>query len=183
LGLNKEVRLKVIWPLANRLNKTNPPMDKEQHLMLRGYAWNYFAMHADQRLKTFGFYLTLATIIVGAFATILKNGGGGINWKYLSVLPFLLSFMTFIFWKFELRNKQLVRNGEEALEHLDTLLPLENTNAEPHVLRIIARDAYFSGQAKESPHKRGWTYSRCFKAVFLVFGIAGLIVGLICVFH
>lgn len=155
-------------------------MDEKQHAMLRDYAWKYFSMHADQRLKTFGFYLTLATLIVGAFIAILKEAK---DWRWLSVLPFLLSFMTFVFWKFELRNKQLVRNGEAALKHLDALLPIVSTGAEPHVLRILARDDYLSGQGDGSPHKRGWTYSRCFNAVFLVFGITGLVVGLVCLCH
>ena len=35
-------------------------MDEKQHAMIRDYAWKYFSMHADQRLKTFGFYVTLS---------------------------------------------------------------------------------------------------------------------------
>ena len=155
-------------------------MDEKQHAMLRDYAWKYFTLHADQRLKTFGFYVTLATLITGALLAGLKEAK---DWRWLSVLPFLLTFMTFVFWKFELRNKQLVRNGEAALKHLDSLLPLESTGAEPHVLRIFARDDYLSGQGEGSPQKRRWTYSRCFNAVFLVFGITGFILGFICLFH
>jgi len=103
--------------------------------------------------------------------------------RWLSVLPFLLTFLTFVFWKFELRNKQLVRNGEAALRYLDGLLPVENTGGVPHVLRILHRDDYFSGQVDGVPRKRGWTYSRCFNAVFLVLGITSFVLGCVCLFH
>lgn len=152
-------------------------MDEKQQTMLRDYAWKYFSMHADQRLKTFGFYITLSTLIAGTFVAILKEAK---DWKWLSLLPFSLTFMTFIFWKFELRNKQLIKNGEAALKHLDSLLSIENSGPAPHVLRILDRDDYLSGQGDGSPQKRGWTYSRCFNAVFLVFGISSLALGLVC---
>jgi hypothetical protein len=155
-------------------------MDEKQQAVLRDYAWRYFSMHADQRLKTFGFYVTLATLVGGAFVAMVKEHT---EWKWLSILPFLLTFMTFVFWKFESRNKQLVRNGEAALKHLDELLPLEKKTTEPHVLCIFARDDYLSGQVEGSPIKRKWTYSRCFNAVFLVFGISSFILGIVCLFH
>ncbi len=48
-------------------------MDDKQHAMLRDYAWKYFSMHADQRLKTFNFHVTLSTLIAGAFVAFLKD--------------------------------------------------------------------------------------------------------------
>lgn len=152
-------------------------MDDKLHVMLREYAWKYFSMHADQRFKTFGFYVTLATVITGLLVARLKETT---DWRGLSILAFLLTFMTLVFWRFELRNKQLVRNGEAALRYLDSLLRVENEGGVPHVLRIVARDDYLSGQGEDSPKKRRWTHSSCFNAVFLVFGLSSLLFGLYC---
>lgn len=40
---------------------------------LREYAWKYFALHADQRLRAFYFYVLLSTVIVGALLTVAKE--------------------------------------------------------------------------------------------------------------
>jgi hypothetical protein len=41
-------------------------MDEKRREELRDQAWKYFALHADQRLKAFNFYLILCTVIAGA---------------------------------------------------------------------------------------------------------------------
>ena len=33
----------------------------------RSYAWHYFALHADQRMKLFNLFLILSGLILGAF--------------------------------------------------------------------------------------------------------------------
>ena len=149
----------------------------------RDYAWKYFALHADQRLKTFNFYLIVATLIVGAFATLLKEAK---DWRWLSILPFLLTFLSFVFWKLDLRNKQLVRNGETALKFLDEQSGVQDNGDEPHVLKLFAHNDYVTKARKRypdvSPLEAHFSYSTCFYCVFLVFGVSSFILGLFCLF-
>ncbi|QAT17477.1 hypothetical protein BU251_07000 [Candidatus Velamenicoccus archaeovorus] len=154
-------------------------MEDKYYEVMRSYAWNYFSMHADQRLKTFNLYVTLATFIIGAFIAFSKDPAMSCS-KWSCLLPFLLAFLSFVFWKFEARNMRLVRNGEAALKYLDEQIDLGAYKEGPHVLRIFARDDYFSGQSQSSPYKKGWTYSTCFKAVFIVFGYGSFILGFLC---
>src|SRR5689334_9313771 len=43
--------------------------------LFREYAWDYFALHADHRLRAFHFYILLSTALVGGFALSVRNGG------------------------------------------------------------------------------------------------------------
>ncbi|MFZ2384739.1 MAG: hypothetical protein WBE75_00810 [Candidatus Omnitrophota bacterium] len=152
-------------------------MEEKDRRMMRDYAWNYFSMHADQRLKTFNFYVAISTLLIGTFVAFTKEAPFS---RWVCILPFLLTVLSFVFWKFEIRNRQLIRNGEAALQYLDEQLELEKSGEAPHLLKIIARDAYFSGQSQDTPFKKAWTYSTCFNAVFMIFGFGGVVLGLVC---
>jgi hypothetical protein len=74
------------------------PMEQELRKELRQYAWAYFDRHAEQRLKIFNFYLILCGAIVGLFSFTGRD-----NLPNAWPLPFLLSFVSFIFWKLDVR--------------------------------------------------------------------------------
>jgi hypothetical protein len=152
------------------------------HAMCRDYAWKYFSLHADQRLKTFHFYLILATVIVGAFATLVKDGR---SLPWLSILPFLLAFVSFIFWKLDKRNQQLVTVGESALRLLDDQLGLE-CHGKPHPLKLFEYEEYLTEEIKRSPTNlvdAHYTYTKCFHMIFVTFGWAGALLGVTCLLH
>jgi hypothetical protein len=87
-------------------------MDSSKETMFRTYAWSYFAYHADQRMKTFNFFLIVAGLLAGGITTLLRDGG---DWRWVSLLGGVLTVLSLVFWKIDHRNKQLVRNGEAAL--------------------------------------------------------------------
>lgn len=156
-------------------------MDEEIRKESRNYAWSYFHFHAEQRLKTFNFYLIIATILTGGLITLLTDD----NFPYKiwsSILAFLLTFISFIFWKLERRNHQLVKNGEDALKHLDKNWELAGDDK---VLEIFERDEEAMRNKKLfpiiGPRLR---YSSCFNMVFLIFGTLGLLLGaiIICIY-
>lgn len=49
-----------------RLFLAHYKMDTQKETMFRTYAWSYFAYHADQRMKTFNFFLIVAGLFAGA---------------------------------------------------------------------------------------------------------------------
>lgn len=153
-------------------------MKPEYEEPFREYAWNYFELHADQRLKAFQFYIVLSAVIVGGFFTILKAGG---NHKWISVLGFLWGFLSFVFWKMDQRIRQLVKNAEAALKFLDDQYRLPNMDGAPHLLRLFSRDDFITGAAPRWPLIYGYfSYSRVFEWVFFIFGVVGAAGGLIC---
>jgi hypothetical protein len=83
---------------------------------LRDYAWKYFSTHADQRLKSFNFFLTLYTFAFGGLILLVKDAHSPLLGALAGVL---LSFLAFIFWKLDVRNRELIAYGEAALKHLE----------------------------------------------------------------
>jgi hypothetical protein len=121
-------------------------MDEKLRAELRQYAWNYFALHSDQRIKTFNFFLVLCTLIIGGLIALLKD------WKESRLAvpaAFGLTFMSFIFWKLDVRNKELIHHSEEALRLLedDGRLP-DELNA-PHRLKIFSHEDYQTSELKK----------------------------------
>ncbi len=147
----------------------------------RDYTWDYFALHADQRLKAFHFYILLSTAIIGGFAVLLKNGD---LYKWMSVFGVLLIFFSFVFWKLANRTRSLIKYGEAALEFLDAQHNLSDDGSLPHVLRLFSREKAVSKNLTLFPLMSGhFTYARCFKWVFLMFAAVGAGTVVACLAH
>lgn len=148
-------------------------MNSSNEVDFREYAWNYFALHAGQRLQTFEFYITLSTAILGGFFAMMQAAHAS---RWVSLLGFLLSFLSFVFWKLDCRTRNLIKNAEEALKALDAQHGLPRQGTVPHPLELFARDAHVSDSKPKWPLTTGhFSYSRCFEWVFIAFGIGGLV--------
>jgi hypothetical protein len=84
--------------------------DNEKLNLISEYAWNWFSYHAAQRLTVFRFFfLTFGVVAVGYYQTITTQPSLALA---LSVLGFLLSIL---FWRLDLRTRELIKIGEELL--------------------------------------------------------------------
>lgn len=146
-------------------------MNIEQIKESREYAWNYFCIHAEQRLKTFNFFVVLSSVISGATLTITKDLS---NYLYAAPMGFLLTFFAFIFWKLDVRNKELIKHGEQALRKIE-LYTKENNIGEISVNLFLNEEEYTSKKRENS--NVYCSYSKCFNLVFLAFGLAGFLAG------
>ena len=147
-------------------------MDEKERNQIRDHAWKYFLLHADQRIKTFNFFLILCALISGALTTILKDAN---DIKVGIPLALLLTFLSFIFWKIDLRNKQLISHGENALKCLEDLYEVIDESNAPNLLKVFNCEEQKTKRLKQNSFY--FTYSTCFHLVFLVFGIAGIVVA------
>jgi len=164
-------------PVTSESNKqeTNSALE-----IFRDYVWGYFELHAEQRLKTFQFFITLATALVGAFIVLIRYG---ITTKWMAAIGVLVLFFSFVFWKLDHRTRQLIKNAEEALKYLDAQHHLPDIHGAPHPLRIFSHDDYITDDAKPYPLWSGhFSYSRCFEWVFRGFALAGIISTIWCLF-
>jgi len=136
----------------------------------REYAWKYFALHAEQRLKTFHFFIILSAILSGAIFTIMKDVS---NIVYAIPMCYLISFLAFIFWKLDQRNKELIKHSENVLKSIETCFELQCDNI-PNL---------FKDEGKKNNKNKffiplinsRWSYSNCFNWIFFIFGISGFI--------
>ncbi len=79
-------------------------------------AWRHFAIHAEQRLKMFQFYITISTALLGGGVLLIRTGQNAFG---LLLPSFFASFFSFVFWKLEIRTRNLVKNAEDAIKYLD----------------------------------------------------------------
>ncbi len=142
----------------------------------RQYVWDYFQLHASQRLTTFNFYIVISTAIATGYIVTL----GVSSIPVLAILlGFTISLLSFIFWKLDVRNKLLIKNAEEALKYLEALTYTPGDKNESNVLKIFTYEEEQTNRMKMSksfwPWKNHYSYSKCFNIVFAVFGIMGLL--------
>jgi hypothetical protein len=135
----------------------------------RNYAWQYFTTHAEQRLKTFHFYIIIMTLLIGAMFTLLKL-------EYtimLVVMAILMSFFSFVFWKLDERNRELINNAQRTLKMLER----------GKFVRLFTEEEKQTNTKKErnykSMFKKHFSYSDCFRWVFKLFGIGGILIALL----
>ena len=70
---------------------------------LKQQAWNYFALHAQQRLTTVNFYLVVATTLTAAAVASFGENFGFPGLRLPTGL--LLSLLSFVFWRLDFRNR------------------------------------------------------------------------------
>jgi hypothetical protein len=153
-------------------------MDIPQQERLRTYAWNYFAYHADQRMKAFHLYIILVSGISGGIVALVARSGNQ-STKYSASLCFLMTFVSIMFCLLDHRNAELVKNGEAAVQKLDELEQHQRNEGIPHVLEIFAHDDYRTSNKllwSLNPHI---SYSDIFLAVFVGFATLGVASGIL----
>src|SRR5262245_54786828 len=108
--------------------------------ILHKQSWDYFQLHSQQRLTTFNFYLIISSVITSAlFATFYKD----YKIPHLGILMgFLSSFFSFVFWKIDVRNRQLINTAITALIFFESTSELKDHVDEPHIGKVFMREEY-----------------------------------------
>lgn len=157
-------------------------MEKEHRKEMRDYAWQYFALHADQRIKTFNFFLILVAVILGGLLAFVKDA----KLPPLGGVPggLLLIILSWVFWKLDTRNRELIHHAEEALRTIEADIPETES---PKQLRLFTEEDEKTdkcrSEAKLTWNPLSWivghyNYRDCFRAVFVVTGIMGFIIAI-----
>ena len=144
------------------------------------HVWNYFQLHASQRMASFKFFIVISALLTAGLARTFEK-----NYPYHSegiVIGIGMIILSFVFWKLDQRVRFFVKHAETALKELETSRPAKINNK----TRVCT--AIFSSEEKESEKKIlkqklwPWTwhmsYSNCFTWIYIMFSIFGLL-GLI----
>lgn len=141
---------------------------------LRSYAWNYFQVHAAQRLTTFNFFVLISTVIVSGYSLAAREVP-----LLAMTLSIVLMLVAFIFWKLDTRTRQLIQNAENALKFIEKEDKIEGKQKTPHILNIFSYEETQTSELKAIrplwPWMRLFTYRTCFTWIFAIFGVLGLI--------
>jgi hypothetical protein len=131
--------------LQERQMPTNDP--DEIAKQAREHAWNWFALHATQRVQAFNFFVVATAFLIAAYGSLLEKHPDAAG-----ILAGVGAWLTFWFNRLDVRNRKLVEAGEQALkvsqEHLASL------TQNPH-LKIV--------DGTERPASSGPFYRRLIK--------------------
>lgn len=165
---------------------TNQPSNYSDIANAREHAWQYFALHAEQRMRAFHFFLILSTILIAGSLTATRED---LLPRYAGALGlYSLAFFSFVFWKLDQRSRTLIQTGEAALKAFEALLLAEEGSIESvaGVALFTQEDEAYqsvrSAQAWWRPWSLSLSFSQCFALVFLVVGIAGAALGTVLLF-
>lgn len=144
-------------------------MNQENRTQMREYAWKYFSLHSDQRLKTFNFYLLLVTVILGGLLAFLRDAKTPV---LAAPAGFLLTLLSLIFWKLDRRNRELIVHSEAMLKQIEADIPDDDA---PAGCRLFTNEEQKTNQVRQD-RRVGWnpvtwfsghyTYSDCLRAMF-----------------
>jgi hypothetical protein len=128
--------------------------------IIHDYGWNWFSYHAAQRMTVFRFFfLLIGGLSVGFYQTLPKSPTIAF---VFSILAFLLSIL---FWRLDLRTRELIRIGEDLLKESEAqfnklvdikvdIVKLATGRNSVHAVRLIPSLFY--------------SYAQIFSAVFLL---------------
>jgi hypothetical protein len=135
------------------------------------YPFKYFDLHAKQRMTVFNFFLAIAGILTGGIAAGL---GHDPPIPALSVaLSIVLVLVAIVFQKLDNRTSFLIKHAERALKECEAEL------LNPCAQLISTEEEQFAAfQSEKGFWKSGWSYSDCFRTVYVAMVILGL-VGLV----
>jgi hypothetical protein len=149
--------------------ESKPIEDDDQLTALRDHAWDYFELHAEQRLKTFHFYILLETGLIAAMLLAARVGLPDV--RVLAIIGLTMVFFSYVFWKLDFRTKGMIKVAEEALR----LFERRRFGADEQMASSapFTNDPQARGLVGISPFGT-LSYSKCFGAVFVGFGLLGL---------
>ena len=140
--------------------------------VFRESAWRHFAIHAEQRLKMFQFYITISTALLGGGVLVFRTGQNAIA---LTLLSFLAFFFSFVFWMLEIRTRKLIKNAEDAIKYLDDRYEIPDVDGQPSPIMLFTRDDFQTRRSKRRSVLSHFSYYKCFVLVFAVIGILGVL--------
>lgn len=132
--------------------------------------WDYFALHANQRIQILNFYIVLETFFITGLLTLFQLDGN------LTVFRLILSasiiFFSVVFYALDKRTKEMIKFSEDALKTIEQKYSSEYSseimifNKEQEKTLFERRWSWFA--------KKFLSYSKLFKLIYLFFTIIGI---------
>jgi hypothetical protein len=151
---------------------------------LKKQAWDYFQLHANQRMTTLNFFIAVSSIIIAGIGVTLKN-----EFDYPSikiVLGAMLSFLSFVFWKLDQRNRVLIKIAEKALMEFENENYSANELPVNDYVKIFTHEMILTEQVKSKRcimvWKNQYSFSECFNLIYSTFAAVGLLTILSAIF-
>jgi Flp pilus assembly protein TadB len=94
-------------------------------------------------------------------------------------LALILMIFSFVFWKWDIRTRQMIKNAEAALKYLENKEHVDKLGGDSRILNIFTYEELQTQKmrAKKSlfPWRIFFSYSTCLNVIFFIFGLFGLL--------
>lgn len=124
--------------------------------------WKYFELHANQRIQMMNFYIIIESLFITGYVT-LTNINDMQEFKVGICIGIIL--ISWIFYKFDMRTRSLIKNCEKAIKHLE----------DKYSKTIDKEIMIFSAEDAETKKTKEITYTKLMKIQFIFFAIIGVI--------
>ena len=162
---------KIEWEDLFEMSQNNISNEQREH------AWNYFQLHASQRMSVFNFFVVMSALFTTALATSFTEK---FNYPAIGVILGVgLVVIAFIFWKLDQRIRFLIKLAEKALRTIESHWINEKESlANP--LALFSIEKIETGKkCVESrcwkPHTYHLKYSMCFGVAYVLIAVVGII--------
>lgn len=126
------------------------------------HAWRYFALHAQQRISVFNFFVVLSGILATGIGAGIQAGKSMA--LVVAILAGLLTLFSYVFYRLDGRGSELVKLAEESLV-------AGEKRCMPSYARIVAQE----GERRASDVFSTRTFGQSFRLMFRVMGSAGAV--------
>ena len=159
--------------MAPNISEVQDPAPDVAEADLLEHAWRYFALHAEQRISVFKFFLAAASLVFAGLAASLQ--GSGMLLAIGAVLGLILALGAFVFWKLDQRVSTLIKHAARALADLERSFSISSA-------RLFFTEPELTQGAKVMPSAwmGVWTYGSCFRLMFVIVGICGILGSVLC---
>lgn len=133
-------------------------------------SWNYFSLHANQRMQLLHFYILLETLFVTGLLALFQ-----VNEKltiFRLVLSVAIIFFSCIFFALDKRSKQMIEYSEDAIKNIE----------QKYVLLYSKEIMVFTMEHEKTSCARRWSwfareilsYSKLLRFIYIFFTAIGL---------
>lgn len=129
------------------------------------HAWRYFALHAEQRMTVFNFFVASAGLALTGMAWTLADGSR--RWPLGVAAGLGAAALSFVFWRLDQRGAQLVKAAEDALAISEAKLP--------SACAVVTAERALASNAGWSHLSSPWTFGRSFRLLFSVVALLGIL--------
>ncbi|MCG7349598.1 hypothetical protein [Sphingomonas sp. ACRSK] len=129
------------------------------------HAWRYFALHAEQRMTVFNFFVASAGLALTGLAWTLADGSG--KWPLGAAAGLGAAALSLVFWRLDQRGGQLVKNAEDAMVALESGLP--------RAAAVTTAERRLPNNASWTTMTTPWTFGRSFRLLFAAVAILGIV--------
>lgn len=112
-----------------QLTMQGDPMNNDYILIAREHCWNYFALHAQQRISVFQYFITIETALITAAIIAIQYKTDLNNPKWAIILGPLTILFSFVFWKIDQRTRDLIKKSEVALRSIEKIISQKSNSS------------------------------------------------------